>query len=130
MFTQLVVCHLISNSTPFSPPFSYHLFSQDDHIQGTASEPIAAKFKSLLHEGNVYVLSNFTVQRVDKGYRAVTNDYLIRLNAWTKIVLVPGPVPQINAYKFEFVAFEQVYLRHPDNIQLCGKTYFTHQVTS
>ncbi len=68
------------------------------------------------------MISNFSVFRADRRYRPVTNEHIIRFTASTKVTFVSIPVPNISRYKFEFVPFQQIHLRHPDNMQLCGMT--------
>ncbi len=99
---------------------------QHNHIHAMVASSIAPKFKSQLYEGNVYIFSNFSVFRADKGYRPVTNELVIRFNASTTCTFVPEPVPNIASYKFEFVPFEDIHQRYPLNVQLCGNTSQTY----
>ncbi len=93
-----------------------------------AYKSISPTFNSVLQEGNVYIISNFSVDRVDRGYRPVTNEYRIRFYANTRVTLVFVPVAQIPQHKFEFVPFDQIQMRYLANVQLCGTLihfYFT-----
>ena len=88
-------------------------------VHGVINKAVMEKFKSLIQENNVYVISNVKVTPATKTYRPVENDKVVNFLTTTTMQKIKD-IDEIPRYSFKFFNTDMLSKRINNDTYLLG----------
>ncbi|XP_038718713.1 replication protein A 70 kDa DNA-binding subunit-like isoform X2 [Tripterygium wilfordii] len=97
---------------------AYIIDEKGDNILVTITPENAEYFRAVLHEGDVYFFSNFSVFPVRNTYRPCPNKYMLKFDKRTKIQKAVDAKDIFPPEKFHFISFDEMESRIQNKVYL------------
>lgn len=97
---------------------------QDALIQGSIYHRRIHRFKDLLKEGSIYLLSNFEIVPVYPNYKITDNPFTLRFTDTTQIVEIEERECSIKHEKFRIYSYSEFESLAGTNLHLIGDSMY------